>query len=103
MICSAPVGGEDGQIIAALGGYTLSRIPDSGGSPTVLLDLTKESALLLVSGGGLGPSESAACRPRHSFRLNFLLYRHRSRPQPNYTGWILINFQVEMSRKAALI
>lgn len=33
--------GEDGQIIAALGG-TLSRVPSSGGEPTVILDLGKD-------------------------------------------------------------
>ena len=36
--------GQDGKIIAALGGRILSRISDSGGPPSVILDLTKESA-----------------------------------------------------------
>ena len=36
--------GDDGFIIAALGGRTLTRIPASGGAPTVILDLGKDPA-----------------------------------------------------------
>jgi Tol biopolymer transport system component len=35
--------GKDGQIIAAMGERTLSRVSASGGQPSVILDLTKES------------------------------------------------------------
>jgi eukaryotic-like serine/threonine-protein kinase len=37
--------GEDGNIIAALGGKTLSRIASTGGSPAVILDLAGEFAM----------------------------------------------------------
>jgi Tol biopolymer transport system component len=49
VLCDAPdlLGaswGEDGQIIASLGGRTLSRVSAAGGRPSVVLDLTRESA-----------------------------------------------------------
>jgi Tol biopolymer transport system component len=37
--------GEDGNIIAALGGNALARIPASGGPPAVILNLAGESAM----------------------------------------------------------
>jgi serine/threonine-protein kinase len=50
VLCDAPdlMGaswGEDGSIIASMGGPTLVRVPVSGGTPVVVLDLSKEAVL----------------------------------------------------------
>lgn len=76
VLCDAPTisgasWGEDGQIIAALGG-TLSRVPSSGGEPTVILDLGKEGVdprwpqvlpggrdVLFTAVGPLGPNSAS--------------------------------------------
>lgn len=60
VLCDAPnlqgaSWGEDGNIIAALGGPALARVPDAGGTPSTILDLSKESATpmwpQILSGG----------------------------------------------------